>query len=94
MEINNINSSIIKTYKSVTNTKAVKEKDVAAVKAGGENVDKIEFDFERSIAAAKTNIASSADAEANTAKIEQLQKLYAGDNCPVDASQIANAIVD
>lgn len=93
MEIKNLKSNMINTYKNVANTKTPKEKGVSNAKVNSDNFDKLEFNFESSIAAAKVNIASSIDAEANTARIEQLQKMYAGDNCPVNAEQIANTVV-
>lgn len=89
MEINKLHGNAISAYKKVTlgTSAAAKENTVKTA-----NTDKIEFDFAGSIGAAKINIASGIEAEANTAKIEELQKLYSGDSCPVSDEEIAGAI--
>lgn len=94
MEIKNFNNSRINAYKSVANTKTHKDGGGSSVKKSGENVDKIEFDFAKSLSAAKANVASSVDAEVNTARLEALQQQYLGDACPVSAEEVADAIVN
>lgn len=89
MEINNLQSSIINAYKKVSE---VTHSGGKASSVKRQNTDKVEFDFSRSIGAAKANIASRLDAETNTSRIEELQKAYAGDNCPVSGENIAEAI--
>lgn len=89
MEINNLQSSIINAYKKVSK---VTHSGGKASSVKRQNTDKVEFDFSRSISAAKANIASRLDAETNTSRIEELQKAYAGDNCPVSGENIAEAI--
>ena len=90
MEIKNLRTnSAIRTYEKLTtqtNPKKSQEKSSS-------NTDKVDFDFNSSLAAAKANAASSIDAEANAAKIEALQAAYSGDNCPVSSDAIARAIV-
>lgn len=93
MEIKNLNNRIMNTYKSVASSKSAKDAGASASKASVGSFDKVEFDFGRSIDAAKANIASGLDAEANLSRIEELQKAYSGDNCPVSSAQIADAIV-
>ena len=90
MEINNLQNSIISAYKKVSKVTSSGGK-TGSVKR--QNTDKVEFDFSRSIGAAKANMASLLDAETNTSRIEELQKAYAGDNCPVSGKDIAEAIV-
>lgn len=90
MEINKLQNSAISAYKKISSSSSAAGK--SGVKAP--NTDKIEFDFGASIAAAKADVASSIEAEANTARIEELQKLYAGDNCPVAAEEVAGKIAE
>ncbi|MCL2637831.1 MAG: hypothetical protein FWD48_05605 [Oscillospiraceae bacterium] len=93
MEIKNLNNRMISAYKTVS--AAPKGKDTtagAAGKAGGDNFDKIEFDFGRATQAAKIDMASALEAEANIARIQQLQAAYEGDNTPATAGQIAETI--
>jgi hypothetical protein len=89
MEINKLNRNALNTYKTISNTKPSDKKDSGG-KSG--NVDKIEFDFERSIGAAKVNIAEKLDAGANLERIAKLQEKYSGDNCPVSPEAVAAAI--
>ncbi|MCL2634419.1 MAG: hypothetical protein FWD34_07910 [Oscillospiraceae bacterium] len=92
MEINKINRNVLNTYKNISSAKPSEKKDGGAKP----NVDKIEIDFERDFAklanAAKSNIAGRLDAEANLARIQQLQKDYEGDNCPVSVEAVAESI--
>ncbi|MDR0223135.1 MAG: hypothetical protein LBI38_06355 [Oscillospiraceae bacterium] len=90
MEINKINRNVLNAYKTISGAKSP-EKKADGYKSG--NVDTIEFDFERSIGAAKANIAGKLDAEANTARIEQLQKSYADGGCPVSPEAAAAAVL-
>jgi len=92
MEIKNLNSRMISAYKSVTGNPAKGKKD-APGKSGGDNFDKVEIDFDRSIAAAKSNIAAEVSAEAGAGRIESLQAAYEGDRTPATPEDIAGAIV-
>lgn len=90
MEINKVNRSVLNAYKSVS---ANKPSD----KNGGENkpsanVDTVDFDFDWAVIAAKASIASKIDADANAAKIKELQESYEGGFCPVSAVELAAAI--
>ena len=90
MEINKLQGNAISAYKKITAGTS------AASKAGTKklaNTDKVEFDFDASLAAAKANVASRAEAEANTSRIEELRSLYAGDNCPISADEVAGKII-
>jgi hypothetical protein len=95
MEIKNLNSRMINAYKGVSNAVPPKGKSAAAnsKKAGGDNFDKIEFDFGRSAEAAKHDIAVAVAADAGTARIEQLQTAYQGDSSPVTSQQITDSIL-
>lgn len=90
MEIKNLRANnAIRTYEKLnTQTNPKKQGAKSAV-----NTDKVDFDFNSSLAAAKANAASSIDAEANAAKIEALQAAYSGDSCPVSSDAIAKAIL-
>ena len=91
MEINKLHGNAINTYKKVNlGSSRAASKDVSEK---APNTDKIEFDFSASIGAAKINIASSVEADMNTAKIEQLQQAYSGDSCPVSSEETAAAII-
>ncbi|MDR0197149.1 MAG: hypothetical protein LBI36_02880 [Oscillospiraceae bacterium] len=90
MEINKVNRNVLNAYKAISGAKSP-EKKSDSFKSG--NVDTIEFDFARSIGAAKANIASKLDAEVNAARIEQLQKEYANGGCPVSIEAAAAAVV-
>ncbi len=91
MEIKNLRANAIRSYeKLASNVPVKKDTEKSAVKA---NTDKVDFDFSSALAAAKANVASAADAEANTARISELQAQYAGENCPVPSDSIANAIL-
>jgi len=92
MEIKNLNSRMISAYKSVSGN-SVKGKKDSPEKIGGENFDKVEFDFDRSIKAAKSNIAAGVSADADAGRIEALKAAYAGDTTPVTPEQIAETIV-
>ncbi len=91
MEINKLQGNAISAYKKISaGTSAASRAQTKKLA----NTDKVEFDFSSSLAAAKANVASSVEAEANTSRIEELQRLYAGDNCPVTAQEVAEKIVD
>ena len=92
MEIKNLNNRMISAYKSVTGNPA-KGKSAPAEKTGGDNFDKVEFDFDRSIGAAKTDITASVAADAEAGRIGSLQADYEGDKLPVTPKQIAETIV-
>jgi len=92
MEIKNLNNRMISAYKNVAG-KSEKAKSGESPKKAGVNVDKVEFNFERSIGAAKADIAAGIAADANAARIETLQAAYDGDSLPVTTGQIAGTIV-
>ncbi len=94
MEIKNLNNNRINAYKSVANTRTVKDEGKKSGRVGGENVDKLEFDYSSSFEAAKANAALDIGKDASAARIEQLQASYAGDNCPVNSDAIADAIIN
>jgi hypothetical protein len=88
MEINKINRGAINSYNAI---KRAKTADLE--KKSGGKFDSVEIDFSQSLASAKANIASRLAAEANIAKIRQLQEEYAGDSCPVNTESIAEAVL-
>ena len=88
MQINKINRSAINSYNTIKKTKTAG----SSAKPSGK-FDSVEFDFAQSIESAKANIASRLAAEANIAKIKQLQDEYEGDNCPTSAEEITQAIL-
>lgn len=91
MEIKNLRANVIRSYEKLANAvPAKKDTEKSVVKA---NTDKVDFDFSSALAAAKANVASAADAEANAARISELQAQYAGENCPVPSESIATAIL-
>jgi hypothetical protein len=94
MEIKNLNNRMINAYKSVGNA-APKNKSASAGsgKVGGDNFDKIEFDFGRSTQVAKNDITAAVAADAGAARIEQLQTAYQGNNLPVTSQQLAESIL-
>jgi len=91
MEIKNLrpNANVIRSYEKFAGVSANKKK----IEKAPVNTDKVDFDFASALAAAKANTAASIDAEANAAKIEQLQAAYSGDNCPVSSEIIAMAVL-
>lgn len=91
MEINNLQMNSINAYKKLTKSTAVKKDSSAGKKSV--NTDKVEFDFGRSLAAAKANAASRVDSPASEERLAALAKKYAGDNCPVSAEDVAGAIL-
>ncbi|MCL2694388.1 MAG: flagellar biosynthesis anti-sigma factor FlgM [Oscillospiraceae bacterium] len=93
MEIKNLSNRMITAYKSVSGN-PVKNKDAAqGKKPGGVNFDKVEFNFERSLEAAKANLAAEVSANAKNERIEALQKAYEGDSLPATPDQIAETII-
>lgn len=92
MEINNLQMNSIGAYKKYSKQTAVKKND-AASKSTANNTDKIEFDFTRSLEAAKSGVASRVNEAASEDRIAMLSRLYAGDNCPVSARDVAAAII-
>lgn len=81
---------MISSYKKVAKTGTAKDSASSVSKT---NTDVVEFDFARSVGAAKANLASNIDASTNEARIQALAEQYSGDNCPVSAADVANAIV-
>lgn len=91
MEIKNLRANAIRSYEKLAAVApAKKDTEKNPVKA---NTDKVDFDFTGALAAAKANVASSADADANIMRIAELQAQYEGENCPVSSESIANAIL-
>ena len=95
MEIKNLNNRMIGAYKSVSGSTQPKGKGSSggSEKAGGDNFDKIEFNFGVSTEAAKTNIAANIAADAGAARIEMLKASYDGDGLPVTPQEIADSIL-
>ena len=90
MEIKNLRTNnAIRTYEKLSSQVNPKKSGEKAAS----NTDKVDFDFASSLAAAKSNAASSIDAEANAEKIAALQAQYQGENCPVSSEAIAKAIL-
>ena len=90
MEIKNLRANnAIRTYEKLTSQANPKKSGAKSAS----NTDKVDFDFNSSLAAAKANAASSIDAEANTEKIRALQAAYSGETCPVPSDAIAKAIL-
>ena len=95
MEIKNLNNSkIIGAYKNVSGNPVRGGKLLAsgAEKRTNDNFDKIEFDFGRSISAAKVDVSAEISAGASNALLETLRLNYEGDNLPVTPEQIAESI--
>lgn len=91
MEIKNLRANAIRSYeKLAAAAPAKKDTEKAQVKS---NTDKVDFDFSSALAAAKANVASSADADANIKRIAELQAQYEGECCPVSSESIANAVL-
>lgn len=91
MEIKNLRANAIRSYeKLAASVPAKKDTEKVHVKA---NTDKVDFDFSGALAAAKANVASSADADANIERIAELQAKYEGESCPISSENIANAIL-
>lgn len=91
MEISKLYSNAIGTYKKVSTSAAKSSKSNALLR---DNKDKVEFNLDNSLSAAKANVASSAEADASASRIEQLSVVYSGDNCPVTSEQVADAIIN
>lgn len=91
MEISKLYSNAIGTYKKVSTSAAKSSKNNAQPR---DNKDKVEFNLDSSLSAAKVNIASSAEADASASRIDQLGVVYSGDNCPVTSEQVADAIIN
>ena len=91
MEINKLHGSAISSYKKVASAAGKAGKSSSLLRP---NTDKIEFNLDSSLTAAKANIASCADAEANISRIEQLQQAYCGESCPVSSAQVAEKIIN
>ena len=91
MEIKNLrpNASAIRSYEKFAGVSAKKK----TAEKSPVNTDKVDFDFASALSAAKANTAASIEAEANAARIEQLQSAYSGDNCPVSSEIIAMAVL-
>ena len=87
MEINNLQLNSISAYKKISKPSSVKRSSSAGKSAV--NTDKVEFNFGRSLAAA----ALRANSPASEERIAALAEKYAGDNCPVSAQAVAEAII-
>jgi hypothetical protein len=92
--INKINSNAINAYKSIKHTKAadsaISEKSSGA-KAG--SYDSVEIDFSRLMESAKAGLVSKLTVGVDAAQIRELREKYGGEDCPVSANEIANAIL-
>ena len=91
INLNKINRGPINSYKAIKNTASSKSAD-SEKKVGG-NFDSVEIDFSRLFSSAKADIVSNLSAEANIAKIRELQSAYEGDSRPVPAAAVADAIL-
>ena len=91
MEIKNLrpNTNAIRSYEKFAGVSANKK----TAEKSPVNTDKVDFDFAGALAAAKENTAASIEADANAARIEQLQAAYSGDNCPISSEIIAMAVL-
>lgn len=72
MEIKGLNG-VIGAYKAQKPIKAANKEKTAAVRTTA-NLDRIEFDFSRSLEAAKTNIATEIGADATIQSIEKARE--------------------
>jgi anti-sigma28 factor (negative regulator of flagellin synthesis) len=88
--INRVNNNAISAYKSIKKT-AVSDSGGANKPSG--SFDTVEINFAQSLQSAKANIASRLAAEANIARIKELQEEYSGDEVPVSVTEIAQAIL-
>ncbi|MCL2086151.1 MAG: hypothetical protein FWH05_00970 [Oscillospiraceae bacterium] len=93
MNVKNLNNSVINTYKNIGNTKVLKEKKENVAKASADNFDKVEFNFDLALKAAKTDITTALSKSVNAERLNALAAAYAGDNCPVGAAETAGAIL-
>ena len=91
MEINNVQLGPISAYKKLTKTPSAKKNSSAS--KGGVNTDKVDFNFGRSLAAAQSAAAARTSAPASEERLAALAEKYAGDNCPVSAEAVAQAMI-
>ena len=91
MEINNLQLNSIGAYRKVAKHTSVKKNESSFRMEP--KTDKIEFDFGRSLAAAKAGAAARVNESASEDRIAMLSRAYAGDNCPVAAEDVAAAII-
>lgn len=88
MEIKNI-SGIMNTYTKVgMNTQKKSTSSVA-----NKNVDKIEFDFARSVEAAKSDLSAKLDEEMSADKIQSMSEQVQNQNYEVNENNLADAIL-
>lgn len=90
MEIKNLQSRMINTYKKTAGVSAPKKSESASKSV---NADRVEFDFSRYLDAAKADAAAKVDAPASEDRLAALKEAYAGDNCPVSAENVAAAFL-
>lgn len=94
MEIKNLQSNFINTYKKVTSKNNISSDKVKSAETKkSNNFDKVEFDFNCALNAAKASISGSLDSEANSARLAELQQSYAGNFTPVSESDVAAAML-
>ncbi len=91
MEINNLQLNSISAYKKLTKPSSVKKHSASA--KDSVNTDKVEFNFGRSLAAAQSAAAARTNAPVSEERLAALAEKYAGDNCPVSAKAVAEAII-
>ncbi len=89
MEITNLTAGRINAYKKTADA-APRKKTQAPEKAV--NSDRIEFDFGRYLNAAKTEAAAVVSTDADSARLAQLAEKYGGDNSPLSAENVTDAI--
>ncbi|MBQ7834840.1 MAG: flagellar biosynthesis anti-sigma factor FlgM [Ruminiclostridium sp.] len=87
MEIKNLQSRMINTYKKTAGVSAPKKSE--STSKATVNADRVEFDFGRYLEAAKADAAAKADTAASAERLAALKEAYSGDNCPVSAEETA-----
>lgn len=90
MEIKNLQLNSISAYKKISKPFAAKKGESASRVSA--NTDKVEFDFGRSLSAAKAAAAAYVDSDAGEERLAALAAKYADGNCPVSADAVAGAM--
>ena len=91
MVINNVGMGPISAYKKLTKPSSAKRH--SSVYGSRANTDKVDFNFGRSLAAAQSAAAARTGAPASEERLAALAEKYAGDNCPVSAEAVAQAMI-
>lgn len=93
MEINNINSGIIKAYKNSAAAKTERENTAGKASAATEsNVDKLEFDAAKAVATARANIVAELGADLSADQLQGLRQLYSDNNVPISPEELSGYI--